>query len=63
MIKCIKDSENLTVGKLYDCFGLAGAFHTVVRDDSGNKVCYLPDYFERKNGMLVAYDEDGNEIK
>lgn len=62
MIKCVKASENLTVGKLYDCFGLAGAFYYIIKDDSGDKVCYLPDYFERKNGMFVAYDENGEKL-
>lgn len=62
MLKCVKASENLTVGKLYDCFGLAGAFYVVIRDDSDDKVCYLPDYFERKNGMLVTYDEKGEKF-
>lgn len=59
MIKCIKASENLTVGKLYNCYGLVGAFHVAIRDNSGELVPYLPSHFERENGVFVAYDENG----
>ena len=62
MIKCVKNCENLTAGKLYDCYGLSGAFHIAVKDDSGYLVNYLPENFELKDGILVAYDETGKLI-
>lgn len=62
MIKCVKSSENLTVGKLYNCYGLNGTFHIVVKDDTQDLICYLPEYFELENGCLVAYDENGEKL-
>lgn len=63
MLKCVKSSKNLTSGKFYECYGLVGSFYYVILDDSKELVSYLPDHFEMRNGKLVTYDENNNEIK
>ena len=48
MWKCVNatDCENLTLGKLYNMFGICGNGYYVIKDDSNHLVAYHPHRFK-----------------